>query len=79
MDDEHIGMLSNYKMHGWSSMKVEMSKEVQLHCSFGDEITVTCTIASTGRIIIATLLQMKVPDQLHINHMGIENIKLLTH
>ena len=40
MDDEHIGMLSNYTLHGWPTTKAEFQKEVKLYLSFRDEIVI---------------------------------------
>ena len=37
-------MVSNYILHGWPSMKVEVQKEVLLYWSFRDEVVVIDTI-----------------------------------
>ena len=29
LDDEHLGMLSEYVLHGWLSTKAEVQKELQ--------------------------------------------------
>ena len=78
IDDECIGVLSNYVLYGWPSRKAEVQKEAQPHWSFRDAITVMAHYERKNIIIIIpSSLQMKALDQLHVNHMGIERMRLL--
>ena len=78
IDDEHKGMLTNYTLHGWPATKAELQKEIQPYWSFRDEIVTTGGITIKGRrVIIPTPLQKKALDQLHINHMGIDETPVM--
>ena len=78
IDDEHLGILPNNVLHSWPSMRAEVQKGSQLYWSFRDEIAIIYGITMKGkRIIIPASLQEKAPNQMHINHIGIEHIRLL--
>ena len=51
IDNEHIGLLSNYVLHVWPSTKLEVKNEVQPYWSFRDEIVVIDGIDRKGIII----------------------------
>ena len=78
IDNEKVGILSNYILQDWPATKAKVQKEVQQYSSFRDEIAVIDGIAMKGTsIMIPTLLQKKVFDKLYINHIAIEKMKLL--
>ena len=52
LEDDHIGVLSPYVMHGWPSTRTEVVKEVQPYWSFRDEVVVTNGIMMKGRLMI---------------------------
>ena len=45
LQDDHIGVLSTYVMHGWLSTRAEAMKEVQPYWSFRDEVVIIDGIA----------------------------------
>ena len=60
IDYKHIGMLSNYVLHGLPAVKSEVQKEVQPYWSFRDEIVIIDRITiKERRIIRPTSLQRK--------------------
>ena len=52
IDNEHIGMLSDYVLHGLPSMTTELQKGVCKYGSFRDEIAIIYSIAMKGKRII---------------------------
>ena len=38
LDDEHLGILLKYVLHGWLLTKGELQKELQPYCPFTDKI-----------------------------------------
>ena len=73
-------MLSKYVLYGWPSTEVEVQKEVWPYWFFGDEVSIIDRIAMKGILMTtATSLQKKGLDQLHLNHMGIEETRLLAY
>ena len=71
-------MLSEYTLCGWSSIRAEIQKELQVYWSFRDEILIIDGMPMKGeRIIIMESLQGKVLNHQHMNHMGIEKTRLL--
>ena len=49
IDDDHISAHSTYVIHGWSSRRAQVIKEVQPNWSFRDEVAVIDDIAMKGR------------------------------
>ena len=49
LDDEHLGMLSEYVLHGWPSTKAELQKEPKPYWSFWDETVITDGITLKGK------------------------------
>ena len=79
LDDYHLGMLSKYVMHSWPSTKAEVHRELHPYWSFREEIIIIGGIAMKDRkIIVSTSLQGKALNHQHLNHMGIEKMRLLT-
>ena len=71
-------MLSDLVLHSWPLTKVEVQQELQPNWSFRDEIAIIEGIVMKGRrIIVPAVLQDKVLKQLHLNHMGIQKMRLL--
>ena len=78
--DNHLQKLKHFIITGWSYSKEEISEELKLYWSYRDKLAVINSIMLKGRhIIIPNSLKQQVLDQLHINHMGIEKMKLLAH
>ena len=76
--DSHIQKLKHFIITGWPNSKDEVSEELKLYWSYRDELAVINSMVVKGRcIIIANSLKQQVLNQLHINHMGIEKMKLL--
>ena len=80
--DSHIQKLIFYFIYfiitSWPNSKDEVSKELKPYWSYRDELVVIDGMVLKGRhIIIPNSLKQQVLDQLHINHMGIEKMKLL--
>ena len=49
LDDEHLGILSEYVLCIWPSTKVKMQKDLQPYWSFIDEIVIIDAITMKGR------------------------------
>ena len=78
--DSHIQKLKNFIITGWPDSKDEVSKELKPYWSYRDKLAVINGMVLKGRcIIIPNSLKQQVLHQLHINHMGIEKMKLLAH
>ena len=76
--DSHIQKLKQFIITGWPDSKDEISEELEPYWSYRDELAVIESIVLKGRcIIIPNSLKQQVLDQLHMNHMGIEKMKLL--
>ena len=76
--DSHIQKLKHFIITGWPNSKDEISEELKPYWSYRDELAVINGIVLKGRhIIIPNSLKQQVLDQLHMNHMGIEKMKLL--
>ena len=52
LENDHIGMLSIYMIHGCPSTRTEVTKEAQQYWSFRDKVGVIDRIAIKGRTII---------------------------
>ena len=80
MQDSHIQKLKHFIITGWLDSKNKISEELKPYWSYRDELAVIDDMVLKGRcIIIPNSLKQQVLDQLHINHMGIENMRLLAH
>ena len=65
-------------MHGWPSPRSEVVKEVHQYWSFRNEVAVSNQIVKKDRRrIMPASLQKRTLDQVHVNHMGIEQTRLL--
>ena len=74
----HISVLSVYVTHGWPPTRAEVIKDIQPYWYFRDDVLfINRTTMKYRRIIIPASLQKSTLDQLHVNHMGIEKIRLL--
>ena len=78
--DDHLQKLKNIIIAGWPDSKDEIMAELKPYWSYRDELVVIDGIILKGRhIIIPNSLRQQVLKQLHMNHMGIEKMKLLAH
>ena len=68
-DDKHLNMLSEYVLHGWPSVRAEVQKDLQMCWSFRNKTAIVHRFTMKGKMI--TL------NQLHMNHMGKEETRLL--
>ena len=76
--DSHIKKLKYFIITGWPNSKDEASEEFKPYWSYRDELAVIDSMVLKSRhIIIPNILKQQVLNQLHINHMGIEKMKLL--
>ena len=70
LDNEHLGMLSEYILHGWLSTKSEVQKDLH-HTGHYKEIGIIDGIVMKGRrIIVPASPQNKALNQMQLNHMG---------
>ena len=75
--DDHINVFSTFVMHGWLLARAEGITEIQPYWSFRGGVAVINGIMMKGkRIIIWMVLQRRALEQLHGNHMDIENTRL---
>ena len=78
IDYGQLNKLSEHVLHGWPSLRAIIWKDLQPYWSFRDEtaiidgITIKCK-----RIIIPASFQGKVLNHLYLNHIGIEETRLL--
>ena len=76
--DDHLQKLKNIIIAGWPNSKDKIGEKLKLYRSSRDELAVIDGIILKGRyIIIPKSLRVQVLKQLHMNHMGIEKMKLL--
>ena len=76
--DDHLQKLKNIIIAGWPVSKDEINAELKPYWAYRDELVVIDGIILKGRcIIITNSLRQQVFNQLHMNHMGIEKMKLL--
>ena len=70
--------LNLYIIQSWSYKKDEVEQSMKHYWPFRIGLAIIDGIAMMGRrIIIPFLLQRQILEQLHSNHMGIENARLL--
>ena len=80
LDDEYKGMLSELILYSLVLIKAGSQKDLQSYWSFRDEIAIIGGIAVKGTIIRThAVVQDKGLKQLYLNHMGIENTRLLAY
>ena len=78
--DNHPQKIKNIIIAGCLNNKDKIDEELKPYWSYRDELAVIDGIRLKGRqIIIPKCLRLQVVDQLHMNHMDIEKIKLLAH
>ena len=78
--DNYLQKLKNIIIAGWPNSKDEIGEELKPYWSHRDKLVVIDGIILKGRhIIIPKSLRLRVLNQLHTNHMGIEKMKLLAH
>ena len=77
-EDSYIQKLKHFIITGWPDSKDEVSEELKPYWSYMDKLAVIDNVVLKGRcIIIPNSLKQQVLNQLCINHMGIEKMKLL--
>ena len=77
--DDHLQCLKSFIIAGWLSTKEELDRDLKPYWSYRDDLVAIDGVVMKGRqIVIPTALKQQVLDQLHTNHMGIEETKLLT-
>ena len=77
VQDEQLRYLKNI-ISGWPNTKDQLCLYIRPYWSYKDDLAVIDGILVKDRhIIIPERLKQQVPDQLHINHMGIKKTKLL--
>ena len=78
MQDTYLQQLKTFIIVGWQHTKDELQTNIRPYWPYRDELVVIDDVLLKGRcIIIPDSLKQQVLTQLHINHMGIEKIKLL--
>ena len=78
LQDSHIQNLKHFIITGWPDSKDEISEELKPYWSYRDELALIDGVVLKGRCIIKpNSLKQQVLNQLHMNHMGIEKMKLL--
>ena len=78
VQDGHLQQLKNNIISGWLATKNQLHLDIRPYWSYKDDLAVIYGIVIKGRcFIIPIVLKQQAPDQLHINHMGIEKTKLL--
>ena len=76
--DSHLQNLKHFTITVWPYSKDEISEELKPYWSYRDELVVIDSVMLKGRHInIPNSLRQQVLNQLHINHMDIEKMKLL--
>ena len=76
--DNHLQILKHFIITGWPHSKDEISEELKPYCSYRDELAViNGVILKSRHMIIPNSIRQQVLNQLHINYMGIEKMKLL--
>ena len=79
-EDTHIQKLKTYIIEGWPHKKEEETHSMLQYWPIRSKLAMTDGITIKGeRIIIPLLLQKQILQQLHSNHMCIEEMTLLAH
>ena len=80
LQDTHLQQLKTFIIAGWPHTKDELQTDIKPYWPYRDELAVIDGVLLKGRcIIIPDSLKQQVLTQLHINHMGIEKMKMLAH
>ena len=78
--DGHLQQLKCFIIAGSPESKDQLHQDIRPYWSFRDDMAVIDGVIMEGRcIVIPEVLKPQVLDQLHINHMGIEETTLLVH
>ena len=78
--DQHLQHLIEYVIQEWPESKNQLLQDIRTYLMFRDNMTVIDGIVIKGtHIVMPEALHLKMLKQLHINHMDIENTKLLVH
>ena len=78
--DDHLQQLKSFIIADWPYTKDELHADLKPYWSCRDELAVIDGIILKSRCtVIPKSLRQQVLGQLHTNHMGIENTKLLVH
>ena len=78
VQDKHLQCLKNIIITGWLSIKDKLHSDIIPYWLYRDNLAAIDGVVMKGRCIILPVeLKQQVLDQLHLNHMGIEKIKLL--
>ena len=73
-------MSKNIIITGWPTTKDQLYMNIRPYQSYKDNLAVIDGVVIKDRcIIIPERLKQQVMDQLHVNHIGIKNTKLLAH
>ena len=77
---DHLNALMMYVIHGWPSTGVEVKEDVQPYWPFRDNKVVIDRITMKGkRNMIPVFLHKWALQQLHVNHMILEKIRISAH
>ena len=75
--DDHLQTIEGNIIVGWPENKDQIPHDIRMYWSFRDDMAVINGIIMKGRQVIKPdILKTQALDQLHINHMGIENNNL---
>ena len=78
VQDNHLQHLKSFIIAGWPDTKDELHADLRPYWLYRDELAVIDGVILKGRhIVIPNSLRQQVLGQLHTNHMGIEETKLL--
>ena len=76
--DKHLQHLQNIIITGWPSTRDQLHINLRPYQFYRDVLAVIDGVVMKGRcIVVPQDVQKQVLDQLHLNHMGIEKMKLL--
>ena len=77
-EDNYLNALTAYMINGWQTNGPEVKDEIPMYWPFCDDMVMINGIVIKGRrIVIPIFLRQRAFEQLHINHMGTEKIRLL--
>ena len=77
-EDGHLCALTACMIYGLPSSRAEAKQETPPYWPFYDHMVVGYGIVTKGRrIVVSVPLQQRALEQLHINHMDIEKVRLL--
>ena len=80
LENAHLQQLKTFIIAGWLYTKDELQTDIRPYWPYRDKLVVIdSNLLKDWCIIIPDSLKHQVLTQLHINHMGIEKMKLLAH